>query len=174
MSAVDTNFYKEKKQSSFYLAIGFLVVVVCVTLLLYLYVSKLEKEVSSLESNIAQIDNSITELKNNPDIRAYNIYEKNRGLLEKLTYESRVTSFVNHFKKNFIKYGVNGRWFSYSNGNVSVEMSAETNDNGYAYEKVRRFLEWYKTDEKALFEMAPISSFAWYDEIKFSGQYSLK
>jgi len=158
----------------FYFSLAFLIVSLIVTVLLFLYVEKLEEETASLESTISQIDDSITELTGDPNIQIFKTYEKNKGLLEKLTYESRVSSFVNHMKKNFIKYGVSWKWFSYANGKAWVSMSAETNDNGYAYEKVVNFIRWYEADEKALFDLSTISIFTWYDEIKFAGEYKLK
>lgn len=174
MSAVDTNYYKQKKESMFYLSLGFLIVVILVTGWLYAYFQSVVSQRDDISTAINQIDTSISERLSNPNIQAYNVYEKNRGLLEKMSYESKITAFVNHLKKNFIKYSVSGEWFSYNNGLVSVAMSAETNDNGYAYEKVLKFIRWYETDEKAIFELEDISTFTWYDQIKFDGSYQLK
>lgn len=174
MSAVDTNFYKEKKKSMFYFSLWFLFVSILVTILLYVYVSKINTEVTTVSENITQIDTSISELNNNPEIQIYNIYERNKGVLEKLAYESRVTSFVSNLKKNFTKYNVLGEWFAYSNWQVGIAMSAKTNDGGYAYEKVVDFIKGYNADEKALFELDTIGIFKWYDEIEFAWKYILK
>ena len=174
MSAVDTNFYKEKKKSIFYFSLWFLFVSILVTILLYVYVSKIHDEILTMDTNIEQLDTSISELNSKPEIQIYNIYDRNKGILEKLAFESRITSFVSHFKKNFTKYNVLGEWFSYSNWEVSVAMSAKTNDGGYAYEKVVEFITWYNADEKAQFTLDTIGAFKWYDEIEFSWKFILK
>lgn len=174
MSAVDTNFYKEKKQSMFYMSLWFFILSLLVTILLYFYVSKIENETANIQSNIDVIDSSISELNSNENIQTYNIYEKNKGLLEKLSYESRVTSFVSHLRKNFLKYWVSGEGFSYSNGSVVVGMWAETNDNGYAYEKIVSFIRGYASDEKAIFELEDVPNYSGYDQIDFEWKYILK
>jgi hypothetical protein len=64
--------------------------------------------------------------------------------------------------------------FSYANGQVMTQLSLETNDIGYAYEKVTKFLKNYRENEEALFTIDQISNFSGYDRMNFTADLTLK
>jgi len=173
MATLNTEFYKKKKQTNLYLSVVFLICIIVLTATLFFYTKTLETKNTELQSQINERDTSISEISQDPNIQAYTLYQKNKNLLDKLSFESRVSSFVDHLKKNFLKFGVTGEGFSYSNGQVTVAMKAETTDE-YAYQKVIRFLNGYSSDEKASFTIEPITTYTWYDEITFEWNYILK
>jgi len=173
MATLNTEFYKKKKQTKLYLSALFLLCIIILTAALFLYTKNLESKNTELQAQISQRENSIAEISLDPNVQTYSLYQSNKNLLNKLSYESRVSSFVDHLKKNFLKFGISGKWFSYSNGKVVVAMSAETTDE-YAYQKIIRFLNGYRSDEKATFMIEPITNYTWYDEITFEWNYILK
>ena len=175
MSAVDTKFYDKKKSTTFYVAIVFFVLVVVISWGLFVYNSQLENKNLELTNNINQIEKSIQAVESDPNIQAYSIFEKNQVFLENLSKQSEIPSFVSHLRKYFSISWLESSGFSYSAWMVSVDLSAQTNDNGYAYQKVVSFLRDYNAlGEEALFETQFIPSFDGYDRVNFTGEFKLK
>jgi hypothetical protein len=74
---------------------------------------------------------------------------------------SEIPLFVSHLKKQFTKYGIQAKGFAYDSKNgVSIELSAQTNESGYAYQKIVKFLREYALDENAIFSVGMISNFS--------------
>ena len=174
MSAVDTEFYKKKKSSTFYVGVIFLFLTVLGTGMLYLFTQSLHSENDQILAETATIDTAISEERNDEAVQIYSIYQKHKLLLERLDQHSQIPLFASHIKKNFLKYGISGEWFDYADGVVQINITAKTDDRGYAYQKIVRLLDEYKQDEKALFDLWPVSSFTWHDQIKYSLGFNLK
>ncbi len=171
---VDTTFYKNKKSMNFYFALGFLLIVILGTLGLYFYNSNVIRTTSELESEISRIEKSIDEVQSDPLVTIYNVYSQNKKLLDTKALESQIPLFVSHLKKNFIKYWVEAKGFAYTWGEITTSLSNQTTDNGYAFEKVVRFLREYPQDEKALFDINMIESFEGYDRIWYETTFVLR
>ncbi|MCD5375082.1 hypothetical protein LR010_01355 [Candidatus Gracilibacteria bacterium] len=175
MLAVDTKFYEKKKSSTFYTAVGFLLLVLVLTGGMFFYNTQLDKQNTELETQITQLSTSIESLKLDPNIQTYSIYERHEAFLTKLAKESNIPSFVAHLKKYFAISGIDAKGFNYSQGVVSVSLSSQTNDNGYAYQKVVKFLRDYNNlGEEALFTAQFVPVFEGYDRINFKGEFKLK
>jgi hypothetical protein len=129
MSAVDTKFYEKKKSSIFFTALLFLFTVLTLTGGMFFYNIQLEKENTERVDEIIQFDTSIKSVQRDPNIQAYSIYERHEVFLKKLADQSKIPSFVSHLKKYFSIGGIDAKGFNYSDGVVSVSLSAETNDN---------------------------------------------
>ena len=174
MSAVDTQFYKKKNTTTFYVAISFLSLAILTTIALYLYVGKIESENIETQTSISQIDDWIQAIQEDELVEVYRIYEKHKVFLETLSSRSQIPGIISHLKKNFAKYNVDAKGFNYSEWIVSLKLSAQKDDSGFAYEKVVKFLREYPNDENARFDIKPISSFIWYDRINYSAEFVLK
>lgn len=175
MSAVDTKFYDKKKSSTFYIAVLFLLIILAITGGLFFYNSQLQKQNIDLNSQIEQLSSSIKNIQQDSNIQAYSIYEKNQDFLEKLAEQSKIPSFVSHLRKHFAIHGLDSKGFSYSQWWISVELSAQTNESGYAYQKVVKFLRDYNALwEDALFTPRFVAVFDGYDKINFTGDFKLK
>jgi hypothetical protein len=143
MSAVDTKFYEKKKSSAFYGALAFLLLVLAISAGLFVYNGQLQEQNTQLEAKILQIENSIKDLEQDPSVQAYSIYERHEAFLQKLSEQSKIPSFVSHLKKYFAIHGLEAKGFNYSQGTVRIDLSAQTNDSGYAYQKVVKFVREY-------------------------------
>jgi L-rhamnose mutarotase len=174
MSAVDTKFYEKKKSSTFYLAVWFLFLVLVITGGIFFYNSKLEELNWDFSKQIQQLNNSISIVEQDSNIQTYSIYEKNEKFLIKLWEQSNIPSFVSHLKKQFAIHGIDAKWFNYSQWTVTIDLSAQTNDNGYAYQKVVKFLRDYNELEDGLFLSDFVPNFDGYDRINFTGKFTLK
>ncbi len=175
MSAVDTKFYEKKKSSTFYVAISFLLFVIIWTIALGFYNSRLVEENASLSQRVSQIEGSIEELQSDENVQIYSIYDKHSSFLDELALQSDIPKFVSHLRKQFGIYGLESKGFNYSSWQATIDISAQTNDSGYAYEKIVKFLRAYKAlEEGALFDVEFIQTLAGYDRINFSWKFTLK
>ncbi|MDA9129475.1 hypothetical protein N9J72_03325, partial [Candidatus Gracilibacteria bacterium] len=113
MVTVDSKFYQKKKNSSFYVGVGFLAFTIIITIALYIYDTRIERENEELASEIVDFDTRIAEQRNDKNVQVYSIYEKNKGLLETLSARSEIPLFVSHLQKNFQKYELEGKGFNY-------------------------------------------------------------
>lgn len=174
MADIDSKFYQKKKGSSFYIGIWFLVFTVLATAGLYFFTTSVAAENESLTADIADFETRITAERSDKNVQIYSIYEKHKWKLKEIEKQSEIPLFVSHLKKNFQKYGLEAQGFDYNDGVISVDLSSETGDSLYAYQKIVQMLREYALDEKALFELGEISSFSGHDEISYAAEFRLK
>ena len=175
MAAVDTKFYEKKKQQTFYMSLGFLLWVIIGTLALYLYLGGIQTKTDELQTRLSWIETSISSIESNDQIQLYSMYQTHKTFFTKMGEVSEIPLFVSHLKKQFTKYGIQAKGFAYDSKNgVSIELSAQTNESGYAYQKIVKFLREYALDENAIFSVGMISNFSWYDRINYEGTFLLK
>lgn len=174
MSAVDTKFYDKKKKTWLYASWGILLLVAILTGGLYYYNMQLDSELWDLESDITQVETSIDSINQESDVQIYSIYSRHQDFLKRLEVNSKISSMVNHLKRTFTIHELQYDRFSYSNETVTIDLSLETNDSWYAYEKVTSFLRNYRENEQALFDVEQVSEISWYDRMSFTAVFTLK
>lgn len=174
MSAVDIKFYEKKKSQSFYTALFLFLLVITITGVLYYYSYTQNNTLQTYKTTLTQVEKSISEIQKDEKIQIYSIYAENKDVFRQLAEWSKIPSMINHLKRVFSIQWVNYSWFSYRDGKATTELSLETNDSWYAYEKLTKFLKNYRGNEEALFTIGQISSFSWYDRINFSAELTLK
>lgn len=174
MSAVDVKFYEKKKSQMFYVSISLFLFVAILTGGLYYYSYTLSKTLQDNESTLQQVQSSISEIEEDQTMQIYSTYAQNKNLFLQLAEGSKIPSMVNHLKRVFAIQGVSYDGFSYSDGKVQTDVSLETNDAWYAYEKVTKFLSNYRANDEALFSIDQIPNFSGYDRMNFSVDLTLK
>lgn len=174
MKNVDSKFYEKKKTGTFYLALGFFIVVLLMTGGLHYYKMQIDEKNEVLSGKKQTITSSIKSLEEDPDIQIYSIYEANKTFFATQESYSQIPSFVNHFKKYFAKYDIDAKGFRYNNGEVTISLSSDTDDWGFAYQKIVTFIEEYTEAEAARFMPKQVNSFSGYDRIKYTGTFTLK
>lgn len=174
MSAVNSEFYQKKKSWTFYIGIIFLIFTLLISGGLYFYNSSLETKNQVLKSKINQIEGSIKDIQSDEAVQVYSVYERNKVFLGELWQKSQISIFAKHLKKTLLKYNLTAKGFNYSDGTVSTNLTVETGDKNYAYEKIVRLLREYSQDELSLFEVGEITNFQWHDKITFNANFTLK
>jgi len=174
MSAVDTKFYEKKKSASLVYAWIFVVFSLAVAIGLFVYNSRLEKNIVDLESKSKEITASINTLNDDDEVQIYKVYKINQSFFKELDDRSNISSFITHLQKQFSKYDISAKWFNYSDWVVKTSLSASSNETWDAYEKIVRMVEEYSLDENASFEIGDISRYEWYDRINFPWEFTLK
>lgn len=174
MSAVDIKFYEKKKSQTFYVAVALIFLVIAITAGLYYYSYTQTKTLQENAAILEQVKESISVIEEDEKVQVYSVYAKNIPLFRKMAEASKIPVMINHLKRVFTIQGVTYKWFSYGEGKAQIELSLETNDSGYAYEKVIKFLKNYRENEEALFTIDQITSFTWYDRMNFTADLILK
>lgn len=174
MSAVDTKFYEKKQKRILFLSLGFLVFVVCITAALFFYEKSVLGELEELEVNINQVEDSIKEIESNEQVQLYRMYQSNKVFFETLEYRSEIPLFATHLQKHLAKHWLQGKDFDFRDGELAMEVSAQTNDSWYAYQKIVTFMREYNQDEKALFTPSQINEFSGYDRVNYDATFILK
>ena len=174
MSTVDTKFYDKKKKTWFYLSGWILFFILAITGWLYYANMQLSQKIWEVNNNISQVESSMNSINQDTNIQLYSIYSRHKNFLERLETSSKIPSMVNHLKRIFTIHELQYDRFSYSNELVTIDISLETNDNGYAYEKVTSFLRNYRENEQALFDVEQVSEISWYDRMNFTAAFTLK
>ncbi len=174
MSAVDIKFYEKKKSQMFYVAAALFFLVISITWGLYYYAYTLSNTLSENELTLQQVEKSISDIEQDENVQIYSTYSQNKVLFSNLAEGSKIPSMINHLKRVFAIQWVTYKGFSYANGQVMTQLSLETNDIGYAYEKVTKFLKNYRENEEALFTIDQISNFSGYDRMNFTADLTLK
>lgn len=172
--AVDSNFYKQKKTKSIYWSLGLLLFVILGTWGLFFYNGFLEKENDQLVQDILQREKSIEDLRKDKNIEAYYIYNLSENILEDLYEKSQISDFVEHALRTMVRYDMTFEAFSYSNGEISLNGIAESNDEMVAYQKLAKFIDEYNKSETSLFELQNIDNFSWQNDIKFPMKFIVK
>jgi hypothetical protein len=82
---------------------------------LYFYNSYLEEQNLKLESKISQVETSIKEKQKDKLVQTYDLYTKNKDVIERMEKQSRITKYINHLEQVEVKYDVKLTGFNYSN-----------------------------------------------------------
>lgn len=174
MSAIDTQFYKKKKSRVFWFSLWFLLFICLLTGILFFYNSLTLRNNTNVSAEIQKIHTSISEIEADHKIQVYKIYAQHKVFLEMLWENSKIPVFVAHLKKTFRKYALEATGFNYSWEGINLEVKWQTNDAGYAYEKIVKMLREYNTDAESLFRLEKVTSFIWYDTMTYTTEFRLK
>jgi len=172
--AVDSKLYTQGKAKGIYYSFIFLILVILGTVGLYFYNNYLSEQNESLLSQINQRQSSIDALRQDKNIEAYYIYNLNQEILSELGEKSQISTFVKHALSTMIGYDITFDSFTYSNGEISMNVVSESSDKGLAYTKVVKFLNEYNKNQRSIFELQPVENFTWQDSIKFPISFIVK
>lgn len=175
MSEVHTiDVLQHGKVKGLFSAIFCCLLVIGITISLFIYNQTLSSQVEEIKWKIEQRDLSIIELRSNPNIDTYTRYETNSAVFSALQRQSEIPLFVSHLKKNLQRFGLEMWDLNYKTGEVEIQLKSETNQEGYAYQKILQFMKAYRADEKALFDLNNIQELRWYDRINYIARFTLK
>ena len=176
MSAVDIQMYEKKNTRMFFVSLFLFLWVVVVTVWLFFYVWRVESQAENLQNDLATLEASIETLQQDTSIQVYQRYTWNIAYIQKLAEKSNIPLFVAHLKKTFRKYALEAQWFVYDGEKISLAVKWQTNDAGYAYEKVVKFLREYniETWEKNPFILQNVTAFSGYDTLTHNVEFLVK
>lgn len=163
-----------KTKSSYILSIVFLLIIVFSTIWLNQYNNYLESDINEIKSGIETRNQGIKKIEGDKNIQIFSLLERNKKIIESYKKMNKITTYINHMNVIAWKYKLNFKWFWFSKGIISTNVTITSDDEGIAYQKTKDFIEKYRNDNKSLFELDFISSIQGMDTIKFNTKFKIK
>lgn len=165
---------ERKTQQRFIVTVIFIVFATVLTLSLFFYSRAIALEITSIESELDEINDSIKKRESDPIIQSYSLYQRNAYMFETLKYQSMIPELVSHVKNTWLRYGIVLNWFQYNAWKLTMNAQASNDEGRLWYQKVVQFIQNYREDSEALFELEWIDSFMWHDRIEYIITLTLK
>ena len=170
----EVNSITRKSTSNNLSSIIFLVVVIISTISLYLFNNYLTNEVEKLKISISTIKSNIVEVEKDKNLQVYSLLELNKQAIYSYELMNKVTSYINHMNVIQWKYNLEFAGFNISKWEINTNVKIVSDNNSIAYQKTRDFINKYRTDPKALFDLSFINSVEWMDNITFKVNFKIK
>jgi hypothetical protein len=98
----------------------------------------------------------------------------NKEVINSYDLMNKVTNYINHMNVIQWKYNLKFTGFNLSKWEISTNVKIISDNDSIAYQKTRDFINKYRTDSKALFDLGFINSVEWMDEISFKVNFKIK
>lgn len=170
----DIKVLNEKSRGTYFSSILFLLVVVIATTVLYLYNNHLKSNIEEIQASITTIESNINEVENDKNIQIYRLIQLNKTVISSYESMNDVIKYINHINVIKGKYGLMFMGFDLSKWEIVTNIKTSSDGEWLAYQKTRDFINKYRQDSKALFNLGFISSVEWMDEIKFKVNFKIK
>lgn len=156
-------------------AIVFLLIVILIAVWLYIFNSKLNKDIKEKNNEIKIVEIKLKELKNNKNLQVYNLLKANENTIFELEKRNQITKYIKKLNYIWETYwvifsGFNFEWWELK---TSAVVKAELWDE-IAYQKTVNFIKKYRENKNSTFNLDFINFFDWNDYIKFNTTFSLK
>ncbi|MFK7780456.1 MAG: hypothetical protein QM490_04975 [Candidatus Gracilibacteria bacterium] len=164
----------KKSVSNYAASILFLVTIVIITLTLHFYNNHIGDQIDDLKSDINSIESSIAEEQQDKQLQIYTLLELNKETINSYKLMNNVTKYINHMNVIASKYKLEFSGFDLVKGEISSNVKLISDKEGIAFQKTRDFINNYRIDPKALFELQFINSIEGMDDMKFRVNFKIK
>lgn len=172
--AIDHTFYLDKKNKNVFYSWVFALSIVFITVVLFFVNVYLEKANTAKKSEVAVIEASILTVKSDKRVQIKELVDLNQGLLEKMHERSNIVAYVNHTREIRSKYGIALEGFNYANGKLAMTSKVNTDERGVAYSKLSHFIESYRKDPEAKFNLLFVNSVNGQDSMTLAVNFDVK
>ena len=170
----ELNVINKKTNSGYMSSIVFLIIVIIFSFGLNYYNSYLSKEVESIKKSINTIEANIAEVEKDKNLQIYSLLELNKWVIEAYENMNNITKYINHMNVISRVYDLEFSGFNLSDWLLSTNIKTMSDDNWIAYIKTKDFINKYRNDPKALFDLGFINSLEWMDIMKFKVDFQIK
>ena len=176
---IQESFFKK----SFLISISFLIIVITITLSLHVYNNSIIYNNQKIKSNISLIDKSIFDIWKNKKLQTYNLLIINKEIINSFNLLNNINKYIVHMNNIWAKYNIDLIGFNLTKWiiNTSIKILPDSNIinnnnkfNKLSYQKASYFINDYRKDENALFELDFIKSIQWVDEMRFNITFKIK
>lgn len=116
-----------------------------------------ERTIESAKSAITEADRAIQELRNNRDVRAYELLTQNKLILEREVTNSEAQRYISELLALSRHYDLNISGFTYSQGKITTAASANGRVKNQAIGKVSAFIRDFRAGTgSTLFRLDPV------------------
>jgi len=156
------------------LSVIFFLIVVLATVWIKLYSNSIEAKNEKLQMDIDEVVASINEIKKDEKTQIYELLQRNKKAIERKELLSDIPNFVGTMKQMSEDFEVEFDGFAYSNGVISCETKASTDNASLAYQKTAKFIKDYRASEEAIFNIGFINAFDGTNEMMFNVELEVK
>lgn len=174
---MDEKLVNSKKDKTVIFAMIFLVFVIILTIWLFVVNFFYQKSIDKISAENENISKAIENFKSKKELQLYSLISSYKWELSEKEKNSQILTFLEHLDEIEKKYEVNFSWFNLDSGEIKTEVTVRKlwiKWEKEAYSKVKNFIENYRDDKDALFDVKFINSFEWMDEIKFNLSLKIK
>ncbi len=166
---------KKKKVSFPIVPVVLFVIVLLSTIWLYVYNTILTWEIEEENGELTKVETSIKELKKDKTLQVVSLIEANKRILTKMEENSNITKYIDHLANVWRRYSISFKWFNMSNWKITTKATSKNKTTRIlAYMNVKNFIEKYRKEDSALFELDFINSFEWSDKMTFPVSFTIK
>lgn len=141
---------------------------------IYWYNMHLESENEKITQNISETKSKIVEIQKDPNLQVFKLLTDNKRIIDKLTSQSQVTTFIKRLAIIENKYLLNFGAFNYSNGVISTWVITSPDSSLSAYSIVTDFIQKYRADKNTYFTLPFINQVSWSDSMKLNVEFTVK
>lgn len=170
----EVNIVNKKTGSGYMGSIVFLAIVIASTVWLNIYNNTLVSEIEEIKKSIVSIESNIAEVEKDKNLQIYSLLELNKWIIEAYWVMNRVTKYIAHLNSIENNYKLEFSWFDLSKWEISTNAKTMSDDKWIAYVKTKDFINKYRKDPSALFDLEFINSVEWMDIMKFKVNFKIK
>ncbi|MGE4444165.1 MAG: hypothetical protein AB7E37_04200 [Candidatus Altimarinota bacterium] len=173
---VTTNEYKNdsKVYKSMNLSIILFVFVLFITIGLYFYNMTIVSKINSTQTQVANLEESIKKVNEDEKVKLFTLIQSNRSYLEKYKALSNIPLFINTVKELGRTNRVIFEGFSYSDGEIISQVTAQNDAVSLASVKTAKFLEYFRKKDDHIFSLGFVNSFQGQDSLSFPVKFKVK
>jgi len=172
--AIDQNFYADKKNKNLLYSGGFLWLIILISIGIFFYNSFLINQNRELEDQIVTHNASINEVKKDKKIQIKELVDMNKWVLLELEKKSDIVNYIKHLKLLNSKYGISLEGFDYAWWKIATTVKITSDERWVAYGKLIKFIEDYRLNKDALFDLLFVNTISGHDSIEFTANFKLK
>lgn len=172
--SIENTPYKKKSKSPYFASIFFFVFTIFATLGLWFYNEKLIDNIAQIDAKMSQIETNMNELSQDSSLEIFSLLQANKKMIDTMRTRSKVSTYMKHLKSIGSLYDLELRGFEFSWSHITTNAFIRSDDNGIAYQKLVKFIQNYRENENALFELWFIPRVLWYDDMKLNLNFKIK
>ncbi len=173
---VTTNEYKNdtKHYKGMNISIILFVFVLFSTIGLYFYNMTIVSKIEAMQTQVAQVEESIKKVNEDEKVKLYVLIQANKTYLEKYKYLSNIPMFINSLKELARVHRVVFDGFSYANGEIISQLTAQNDAVTLASAKTTKFLEYFRKKDEHIFSLGFVNSFQGQEGVSFWVKFQVK
>lgn len=164
----------KKTKASYNKSLFFLLFVIFISAWLFAGNKYLSSQNTEILNQITDIEGKIATLESDESVQVYTLLNANKKAIEKLNNRSKMAFFIDELDKLSSRYSLIIQGFQYASGKLSVQVYVRSDEFWLAYKKLKNFIEKYRKDQAAIYELDFIDNVSGSDNMKLNMNFHVK
>lgn len=165
----------KRKSQSKNKSIIFFLFVILITWTLFGTNKYMESMIQKEQRKVDDYKQSIKDLESQEEIQVYSLVSTNQKVLDLMDKRSQITQYIIALDKVARDYGLIVKGFNYSNGELRTKVGIKSDDEyGVSYTKLVNFIDQYRKEEEAMFDLGFVSSVLGNETLQFDMNLTVK